>query len=152
MDIQANTAIRFFMRLRQLIASKQPSYKLSGEIEADESYVDGVRKGKRDRGAASKIAVFGLLKRQGKVYTKVIVDASSPLLTTGLSQIPSSIRIVGEHIMHWMYPNSIISISTTANYSQTSKITSTELKTSGTKRKDLTQIQWPPSQKLPLIS
>jgi len=36
--IQSNTAIRFFMRLRQLISSKQPSYKLSGEVEADESY------------------------------------------------------------------------------------------------------------------
>ncbi len=45
--IQANTAIRFFMRLRQLIASKQPSYKLCGEVEADESYFGGVQKGKR---------------------------------------------------------------------------------------------------------
>jgi len=43
--IQPNTAIRFFMRLRQLISSKQPSYKLSGEVEADESYFGCVRKG-----------------------------------------------------------------------------------------------------------
>jgi transposase len=28
--VQPNTAIRFFMRLRQLIAGKQPSYELSG--------------------------------------------------------------------------------------------------------------------------
>jgi transposase len=35
--VQPNTAIRFFMRLRQLIASKLPSYELSGEVEADES-------------------------------------------------------------------------------------------------------------------
>lgn len=49
--IQANTAIRFFMRLRQLIASKSPSYQLCGEVEADESYFGGVRKGKRGRGA-----------------------------------------------------------------------------------------------------
>ena len=40
------------MRLRQLISSKQPSYKLSGEVEADESYFGVVRKGKRGRGAA----------------------------------------------------------------------------------------------------
>ncbi len=50
--IQPNTAIRFFMRLRQLISSKQPSYKLSGEVQADESYFGVVRKGKRGRGAA----------------------------------------------------------------------------------------------------
>lgn len=60
--VQANTAARFFMRLRQLIASKLPSYELDGEVEADESYFGGARKGKRDRGAAGKVAVFGLLK------------------------------------------------------------------------------------------
>ncbi len=60
------------MRLRQLIASKQPSYELSGEVEADESYFGGMRKGKRGRGAGGKVAVFGLLKRGGKVYTTII--------------------------------------------------------------------------------
>ena len=52
--VQANTAIRFFMHLRQLIASKLPSYRLCGEVEADESYFGGVRKGKRGRGARAK--------------------------------------------------------------------------------------------------
>ena len=51
-----------------------------GEIEVDESYFGGKRKGKRGRGAASKIPVFGLLKRGGKVYTKIIPDASSSTL------------------------------------------------------------------------
>jgi transposase len=78
--VQANTAIRFFMRLRQLIASKQPSYELSGEIEADESYFGGRRKGKRGRGAAGKVAVFGLLKRGGKVYAAIIPNARTETL------------------------------------------------------------------------
>jgi len=68
------------MRLRQLIASKQPSYVLSGEIEADESYFGGVRKGKRGRGAAGKVAVFGLLKRGGKVFTAIIPNAKTETL------------------------------------------------------------------------
>ncbi len=46
-----------------------------GEIEVDESYFSGTRKGKRGRGAAGKIPVFGLLKRGGKVYTMIIPDA-----------------------------------------------------------------------------
>ena len=75
--VQSNTAIRFFMHLRQLIAGKLPSYDLSGEVEADESYFGGVRKGKRGRGAAGKVAVFGLLKRGGRVYTAVIPDAGT---------------------------------------------------------------------------
>lgn len=80
LGIQANTAIRFFMMLRQIIASNLPSYELSGEVEADESYFGGVRKGTRGRGAAGKVAVFGLLKRGGKVYTAIIPNAKTETL------------------------------------------------------------------------
>jgi transposase len=78
--VQANTAARYFMRLRQLIASKLPSYELDGEFEADESYFGGKRKGKCGRGAGGKVAVFGLLKRRGKVFTAIIPNAKSKTL------------------------------------------------------------------------
>ena len=51
-----------------------------GEIEVDESYFGGRRIGKRGRGAADKIPVFGLFKRSEKVYTKSIPDASGATL------------------------------------------------------------------------
>ncbi len=51
-----------------------------GEVEVDESYFGGIRKGQRGRGAAGKIPVFGILKRGGKVYTKIIPDASGDTL------------------------------------------------------------------------
>lgn len=51
-----------------------------GEIEADEGYFGGVRKGKRGRGAAGKTAVFGLLKRNGKVYTVAVPNTQSATL------------------------------------------------------------------------
>lgn len=44
---------------------------VGGEIEFDESYFSGKRKGKRGRGAAGKAPVFGLLNRGGKVYAKI---------------------------------------------------------------------------------
>ena len=78
--VQPNTAIRFFMRLRILIASKLPSYELNGVVEVDESYFGGKRKGMRGRGAAGKVAVFGLLKRGGKVYTAIIPNAKTETL------------------------------------------------------------------------
>jgi transposase len=80
--IHRNTAIRFFHKLREKIALKQQqrSEQFSGEIELDESYFGGVRKGKRGRGAAGKVAVFGILKRGGKVYTQIILDAKSATL------------------------------------------------------------------------
>jgi transposase len=43
--VQPNTAIRFYMRLRFLIASQLTSYELNGEIEADESCFGGIQKG-----------------------------------------------------------------------------------------------------------
>lgn len=78
--VPGRTAVVFFQRLRQLVASKQESFVLSGEIEADESYFGGVRKGRRRRGAAGKVPVFGLLTRGGKVYTAIIPDAKATTL------------------------------------------------------------------------
>ncbi len=53
---------------------------LEGEVEIDESYFGGRRKGKRGRGAAGKVPVFGLLKRNGKVYAVIIPDAKTDTL------------------------------------------------------------------------
>jgi transposase len=80
--LHRNTAVRFFHKLREKIAQKQQnrSEQFCGKIELDESYFGGTRKGKRGRGAAGKVAVFGLLKRGGKVYTQIILDAKSDTL------------------------------------------------------------------------
>jgi len=55
-----------------------------GIFKCDESYFGGVRKGKRGRGAAGKVCVFGILKRGGKVYVLPVADASSQTLLTAL--------------------------------------------------------------------
>ena len=55
----ASIATSFFMRLRHLIAGKLPGCESSGEVEADESYFGGIRKGRRGRGASGEEAVFG---------------------------------------------------------------------------------------------
>jgi transposase len=75
--VNRNTAILFFHKLREIIVEKMAAEApfLAGEIEVDESYFGGVRKGKRGRGAAGKVPVFGLLKRGGKVYAMMIEDA-----------------------------------------------------------------------------
>ena len=78
--VHHNTAVSYFMRLRHLIAAHLSSYRLSGEVEADESYFGGVRKGKRGRGAVGKIVFLGLLIRSGKVYTAIIPDARTETL------------------------------------------------------------------------
>ena len=50
--------------------------EFEGEIECDESYFGGKKKGdKRGRGVSNKIPVFGILKRDGKVYAQIIKNA-----------------------------------------------------------------------------
>lgn len=74
--VNKNTAALFFHRLREIIAARvEDESPIKGEIEVDECYFGGVRKGKRGRGAAGKVPVFGILKRGGRVYTKMIPDA-----------------------------------------------------------------------------
>jgi transposase len=81
--VPRNTAALFFRKLRERIAEHQETQMrqaFEGEVEIDESYFGGHRKGKRGRGAAGKIAVFGLLKRGGKVYTQMIADCRKDTL------------------------------------------------------------------------
>jgi transposase len=79
--VNKNTAALFYHRVRQIIAERiEDDSPLQGEIELDESYFGGVRKGKRGRGAAGKTPVFGILKRGGRVYTKMIPNAQTATL------------------------------------------------------------------------
>lgn len=94
--VNFKTGSYYFQRLREIIAAQveQESYEVfEGEIEVDESYFGGTRKGLRGRGASGKVPVFGLLKRGGKVYTKVISDASSTTLLPIIASkvVPDSI-------------------------------------------------------------
>lgn len=69
---------RYFGALRlRIVDLSQLEGKFSGEIEVDESYFGAKRiRGKRGRGARGKIPVVGVLKRGGKVYTKVVKNCS----------------------------------------------------------------------------
>jgi len=79
--VHRNTAATFFTRLRRLIAIEMgKASPFTGEIEVDESYFGGIRKGKRGRGAAGKMPVFGLLKRGGRVVTVMIPNAKAATL------------------------------------------------------------------------
>jgi len=53
---------------------------LGGEVELDESYFGGRRKGNRGRGAAGKVPVFGILERRGIVQISVVPKVTAEIL------------------------------------------------------------------------
>ena len=71
-----------FLKVRQRLAeSCELESPLQGAVEVNESYFGAQRvRGKRGRGAYGKTMVFGLLKRQGKVYTEIVPDYSKATL------------------------------------------------------------------------
>ncbi len=83
--VHRNSAILYFHKLRECIASQMAEVEPELAVfECDESYFGGARKGKRGRGAAGKVIVFGILKRGGRVYALPVADASSQTLLTAL--------------------------------------------------------------------
>ncbi len=101
--VNKNTAQLIFSSTKKTIAQEQDSgLAFEGEVEADESYFGSKRKGKRGRGAAGKVPVFGLLKRGGRVFIEIIPDAKSRTL----------IPIIKEKVM----PDSIVYTDSLPSY------------------------------------
>ena len=81
--IQPNSAILFYRKIRMVIShhlALAADEVFEGSVGLDESYFGGRRKGRRGRSAAGKVVVFGILKRNGRVYTVVIDNAKSDTL------------------------------------------------------------------------
>jgi transposase-like protein len=84
LDITQKSAWFLLHRIR--LAMQSGTFeKLSGKVEADETYIGGLarnmHRSERGRkiqgtGGAGKVAVMGLLERDGKVRAKVIADAT----------------------------------------------------------------------------
>jgi transposase len=68
------------MRMAIVAHNTDSNHLLTGEIELDEAYFGGRRKGNRGRGAAGKVPVFGILERDGIVRVEVVTDVSAKTL------------------------------------------------------------------------
>jgi transposase len=77
-----------YMQYRQEIFDflSEQFRQLSGEIECDESYFGGRKKGRRGRGSYGKIKVFGMLERQGQIFTTVVDNVKAETLMNEIRQ------------------------------------------------------------------
>jgi transposase-like protein len=83
--VSRNTVNKLFVLIRKrlfiLTHQNSENEKSFGIFECDESYFGSKRiRGKRGRGAAGKTPVFGLLKRNDKVFVKVVKNCSKEQL------------------------------------------------------------------------
>ena len=88
--ISRYTINRLYDKIRERIARdcELTSPFQTGEIELDESYFGARRvRGKRGRGAQGKTPVFGMLKRNGNVYTQVVKNCSMQELMPIIEQL-----------------------------------------------------------------
>jgi transposase len=78
------TTLRAYDILRRVLVEElaKTDDLLKGELEADEAYFGGKRKGKRGRGAGGKTIVYGILERGGRVSVSIVQDVSAESLMT----------------------------------------------------------------------
>ena len=96
-DIRRKAMTMIFLKIRHRIAEEcERVSPFSGEVEVDECYFGARRaRGKRGRGASGKTPVFGLLKREGRVYTEIVPDCSKATLQAIIRG-----RIAPETVIH----------------------------------------------------
>lgn len=110
--LNRNTVNRYLKLIRSAIAQHcQRESPFSGDVELDESYFGARRvRGKRGRGARGKTIVFGIYKRNGRVYTEIIPNckkANIQAIIRGKVDLASTIHTDGfrsyDGIVHMGY-------------------------------------------------
>ena len=96
LDIQPNSAILFYRKILMVISHHLALIAgevFEGPVELDESYFGRHCKGSLGRSVVGKVVVFGILKRNGRVYTVVVDNAKSDTLMPVIKQkiMPDSI-------------------------------------------------------------
>ena len=115
-NLNRNTVNRYLKLIRKRIAELcESETPFKGEIEVDESYFGAKRvRGKRGRGAAGKTPVFGILQRQGKVYTEIVPDCAKATLQGIIRG-----RVSPESIIHsdkWRGYNGLVDLGYKKHY------------------------------------
>jgi transposase len=82
LGVTYKTAWRMADLIRKHMANVDGEWPLFGEVEVDETYIGGQRKGPafKGRSVKNKAVVFGMLQRNGQIMTKVVPNAQKKSL------------------------------------------------------------------------
>ena len=98
LGVTYKTAWRMFNKIRLLAA--EDTGKLGGTVEMDETYIGPRREGRRGRPAPgeSKVPVFGMVERKGKIVASVVRDVRAHTLMPHVTEriLPKSVVYTDE--------------------------------------------------------
>jgi transposase-like protein len=97
LGVTYKTAWRMGHEIRKYMGDVDGIPHMTDHVEVDEAYIGGKRpkvKGFTGRSAKGKTVVFGILERDGELFTKVVPDASrNSLIPPILENVPKGTRI-----------------------------------------------------------
>ncbi len=79
LGVTVKTGYRMWKQIRSVLVEDNGA-KFSSEVEVDETYVGGKKRGKRGRGSENKTVVFGMVERKGGVKAMVVPDVKAKTL------------------------------------------------------------------------
>ncbi len=104
------TVNQIFLKIRlRLLQHGQREWPFSGQVEVDQSYFGARRvKGKRGRRASGKTIVFGIYKRNGKVFTEVVPNVQRKTLQAIIGGRVGILTII--HSDSWRGSNGLVDL------------------------------------------
>jgi transposase-like protein len=88
LGVTYKTAWRMAHLIRTHMANVDGDWALCGDVEVDETYIGGSRKGPayKGRSVKNKAVVFGMLQRDGSIITKVVPNAQKKTLQPAIEE------------------------------------------------------------------
>lgn len=98
------TAWRMFTQIRSML--NENIMALLEQVEVDETYIGGRRRGKRGRGAEGKTPVLGMAQRNGKVIARVVPDVQAKTIVPIIKEkvLPRSVVYTDEMLSYNSLP------------------------------------------------
>ena len=103
--ISIRSVITIYLKIRQqIVQSFELESPLRGSVEVNDSFFGAqCVRCKRGRGAYGKTIVFGVLKRQGKVYKEIVPDCSKAILQVIIRGHVAPDIVIHSRRMAWLW-------------------------------------------------